>query len=156
YGALSELAIAFSEALKGEVSPVSWFKSAFKMILAVVKALETEERGVSMRAWCYTTVYDAMGMGAPAAQVFNGSLRGPEQDAVNQQAWDDSVAQCKEQLADGAKGVALRNRVLLLIAKCSANPGQAVTELWANACEASEDRQLLAAFPVLDWPEPTR
>lgn len=155
YGAISELATALADALTGEISPAGWFKAPVKMLLSVIKAIQTEERGVSMRAWCYTVVYDAMGMGTPPEPTFSGSLQGPDQDAIDQKAWDDSVSQATEQLRDGANGTALRNRVLLLIAKCAGDPAQAVTELWANACTTSDDSQLLQAYPALGWPQPT-
>jgi len=61
-------------------------------------------------------------------------------------------------LADVLNGVALHNRVMLLIAKCSGDPASAVTELWAAACRKSGDdgaAGLLAAYPQLSWPEPT-
>ena len=155
YSAVSELASALADALTGEISPVAWFKNAVLMLLNIIKAIQTEERGVSMRAWCYTVVYDAMGMGTPPEPTFSGSLQGPDQDATDQKSWDNSVIQATQQLGDGSNGTALRNRVLLLIAKCSADPAQSVTELWANACAASDDSQLLQAYPKLGWPQPT-
>ncbi|MEU4576340.1 hypothetical protein [Nonomuraea sp. NPDC023979] len=158
YAALSELAMAFGDALKGEISPVAWFTQPVKMLLAVIKAIETEERGVSMRSWVYTVAYDAMGMGTPPEPAFSGSLGGPDQDARNREAWIDGQGQAQQQLADGRNGVALHNRVVLVIAKCGANPATAVTELWAAACRQSGDdgdAGLLAAYPQLSWPEPT-
>ena len=128
------------------------------MLLQVIKAIETEERGASMRSWCYTVVYDAMGMGEPPEPTFIGSLQGPDQDALDQKWWDESRTQAQEQLADGQSGTALRNRVLLLIAKCGGQPATAVTELWAAACRKSGDdgnAGLLAAYPSLGWPDPT-
>jgi hypothetical protein len=158
YAALSELAIAFGEALKGELSPISWFTQPLKMLLAVIKAIETEERGVGMRSWCYTVTYDALAMGTPPEPTFSGSLQGADQDALDQQWWNDARTQAEHQLADGQSGVALRNRVTLLVAKCGGDPASAVTELWAAACRASGDdgnAGLLAAFPNLSWPQPT-
>lgn len=158
YTALSELTIAFGEALKGELSPLSWFSQWLKMVLAVIKAVETEERGVAMRSWCYTVTYDALGMGPPPEPSFSGSLGGADQDALDKQWWGSARTQAEEQLADGQNGVALRNRVMLLIAKCGGAPASAVTELWAAACRSSGDdgnAGLLAAYPTLSWPEPT-
>jgi hypothetical protein len=158
YAALFELATAFGEALEGELSPVGWFTQPLKMLLEVIKAIETEERGASMRSWCYTVVYDAMGMGSPPEPTFSGSLGGPDQDALDQKWWDDARKEAEEQLADGQNGVALRNRVMLVIAKCGGDPASAVTELWAAACRKSGDdgaAGLLAAYPQLSWPQPT-
>ncbi|MDH4085244.1 MAG: hypothetical protein OEV99_14210 [Nitrospira sp.] len=157
YSALSELAKAFGEALKGELSPANWFIQWLKMVLQVVKSMETEERGVAMRSWCYTVTYDAMGMGIPPDPTFS-SLRGADQEALNKEWWDAARNQGEEQLADGKRGVSLRNRVLLLVAKCGADPAIAVNELWATACRNSGDdgnAGLLAAYPSLSWPEPT-
>ena len=158
YDALAELAGAFEEALTGELSPTSWFIQPLKALLAVLDAIQTEERGAAMRSWCYTVTYDAMGMGDPPEPAFSGSLKGADQDALDRQWWDQARDRAHEQLADGASGVALRNQVLLLIAKCGGNPGTAVTELWAAACRKSGDdgaAGLLAAYATLDWPQPT-
>jgi hypothetical protein len=158
YGALAELASAFGEALKGELSPASWFIQPLKMLLEVIRALETEERGAAMRSWCYTVVYDAMGMGEPPQPRFEGSLKGADQDALDRDWWNDARGKAQEQLADGKEGVALRNRVLLLIAKCGGAPASAVSELWAASCRKSGDdgnAGLLASYPRLGWPEPT-
>jgi hypothetical protein len=124
----------------------------------VIEAIETEERGAAMRSWCYTVVYDAMGMGSPPEPTFSGSLGGPDQDALDQEWWDNSRKQAEEQLADGQDGRALHNRVMLVIAKCGGDPASAVTELWAAACRKSGDdgsAGLLAAYPQLSWPQPT-
>ena len=158
YSALAELTTAFEESLKGELSPASWFIQPVKMLLAVIKAIETEERGAAMRSWCYTVTYDAMGMGTPPEPAFSGSLGGADQDALDQKWWDEAQATAVSQLADGQSGVALRNQVMLLIAKCNGDPASAVTELWAAACRKSGDDTgggLLAAYPQLSWPDPT-
>lgn len=157
YAAISELAGALSETLKGELNPVSWFVQPLKMLLAVIKAVETEERGAAMRSWCYTVVYDAMGMGDPPEPAFSGSLQGSDQDTLDKQWWNDARKEAQEQLAGGQDGTALRNRVLLVIAKCGGDPAAAVTELWAAACAKSGDdgqAGLLAAYPHLSWPDP--
>jgi hypothetical protein len=158
YGALTELASAFGEALEGELSPASWFLQPLKMLLAVIKAIETEERGAAMRSWCYTVVYDALGMSSPPEPTFSGSLGGADQDALDQRWWDDTRKQAEGQLSDGQNGTALRNRVMLVIAKCGGDGSSAVTELWAAACRNSGDdgqAGLLAAYPQLSWPAPT-
>jgi hypothetical protein len=128
------------------------------MLLAVIKAIQTEERGAAMRSWCYTVTYDALAMGAPPEPSFSGSLQGADQDALDKQWWDDARKQAQDQLAEGQSGTALRNRVTLLLAKCAGDPATAVTELWAAACKQSGDdgnAGLLAAFPNLSWPQPT-
>jgi hypothetical protein len=104
YAALSELAMALGEGLKGELSPANWFMQPLKMLLAVIKAIETEERGAAMRSWCYTMVYDAMGMGSTPEPTFSGSLGGPDQDALDQKWWDDARKEAEAQLADGQTG----------------------------------------------------
>ena len=158
YGALAEMAGALGEALEGDLSPASWFIQPLKALLEVINAIETEQRGARMRSWCYTVVYDAMGMGDPPEPAFHGSDQGAEQDAIDKDWWDKARDRAHEQLADGQAGVALRNQVLLLIAKCGGNPGTAVTELWAAACRKSGDdggAGLLAVYDTLGWPEPT-
>lgn len=157
YSALAELAGALEEALKGELSPVAWFMQPVKMLLAVIKATETEERGAKMRSWCYTLVYDALGMGDPPQPTFR-TIKGEDQAATDEEWWNEGHQSARAQLDDGQTGVALRNRVLLLIAKCGGDPAKAVTELWAAACQKSGDDEgagLLKTYDNLSWPQPT-
>jgi hypothetical protein len=58
------------EAIEGEINPAEWVKKWIEMVLSVVKALETEERGVYYRAWCYTILYSALDMGTPPEPTF--------------------------------------------------------------------------------------
>jgi hypothetical protein len=128
------------------------------MLLQLITAIETEERGVAMRAWCYSVIYDALGMGAPPTPAFSGSDKGEDQDATDREWWLDACGEARKQLADGKDGVALRNRVMLVIAKCGGDPSAAVDELWAAACRKSGDDTgggLLGAYPSLSWPDPT-
>jgi hypothetical protein len=153
-----EAADALKEALEGfEFTPLGAVKMVVEMTLEVLNATETEERGCRMRGWCYTVVYDAMGMGTPPEPPFSGSLKGPDQDALDKQWWDDGVAEAQKELADGTNGTILRNTVMLLVAKNSADPVATLNQLWTAACEKSGDggnAGLLAAYPSLDWPTP--
>jgi len=154
-----EAADAMKEALAGfEFSPAGMVKTVVEMTLEVIKATETPERGCRMRGWCYTVVYDAMGMGAPPEPTFQGNLLGPDQDTLNKEWWDDGVSEAQKELADGTRGTALHNAVTLLIAQNDGDPHAALDRLWAAACQKSGDdgnAGLLAAYPSLDWPSPT-
>jgi len=145
------------EAIEGEIDPAEWVKMWFEMVLAVIKALETEERGAYYRGWCYTVLYGALDMGTPPEPTFSGSLRGADQDDLDRQGWRDGVDAATSQLADGASGTGLRNRVLLRVARNgSANPQPTLREMYVAACEHTDDKDLRRAYEdILGWPQPT-
>jgi hypothetical protein len=151
-----ELYDALKEALEGEINPASWVLQWIKMVLSVLKALETEERGVYYRAWCYSVLYGALDMGTPPTPRFSGSLQGPDQDALDAQNWQQGVSTAQQQLADGADGLKLRNRTLLRVARNGSDPFATLKEMYAAACDATDDSQLKEAYSEsLGWPQPT-
>lgn len=151
-----ELYDTFKEALEGEINPADWVLQWIKMVLQVVKALETEERGVYYRAWCYTVLYSALDMGAPPTPAFSGSLQGADQDALDAQNWQQGVGAAQQQLGDGNNGVALRNRTLLRVARNGGDAYATLKEMYAAACDATDDWQLKRAYEdSLSWPQPT-
>jgi hypothetical protein len=144
-----------TEAIEGELDPAEWVKAWFEMVIQVIKALETEERGCYMRAWCYTALYSALDMGTPPEPGFQNSLQGPDQDALDKQNWDAGVTRATQQMGDGVNGVKLRNRILLRVAKDANQPNVTLDALWHAACEHTDDRQLAQAYDHLGWPDPT-
>jgi hypothetical protein len=151
-----ELCDALTEALEGEIDPAEWVVEWIKLVLQVVRALETEERGVYYRAWCYTILYGALDMGVPPTPTFSGSEQGPDQDALDAQNWQEGVRTAQQQLANGTKGLKLRNRCLLRVAHNGGDPPPTLKEMYAAACDATDDTQLKEAYvDILGWPQPT-
>jgi hypothetical protein len=145
----------FKDTLKGEIDPVEWVKQWIKMVLQVVKALETEERGCYYRGWCYAVLYGALDMGAVPSPTFANSLQGPDQDSLDKTNWDEGVSAANGQLADGKNGVSLRNRVLLRVAK-NGDPAAVLKEMYVAACDNTDDKDLKRAYAdILGWPTPT-
>jgi hypothetical protein len=142
------------EAALGAIEPVSAILLVVELFTNVIQAMETEERGCSMRGWCYAVLYGALNMGTPPEPTFQGSLGGPDQDQLDKQGWDQGVADGQQELANGADGVALNNKVLLLVAHDGA-PAAALNDLWQSCCAKTGDSQLAQAYPNLSWPQPT-
>jgi hypothetical protein len=143
-----------AEVALGAIEPVSGILLVVELFTNVIKAMETEERGCSMRGWCYAVLYGALNMGTPPEPTFQGSLQGPGQDQLDKQAWDQGVADGQQELANGADGVALSNKVLLLVAH-DGDPAKALNDLWQACCAKSGDSQLAQAYSNLIWPQPT-
>ena len=147
---------AFKDALEGDISPAEWVAKWMDMVLEVVKAVETEERGCYYRGWCYGVLYAVLGMGTPPEPTFSGSLQGPDQDALDQQYWKRGVAAAADQLASGSNGVGLRNRALLRIAADGGDPAITLKEMYVAACDHTDDQQLKEAYAdILSWPQAT-
>jgi hypothetical protein len=124
------------------------------MIVQVVKALETEERGCEYRGWCYGVLYGALNMGSPPEPTFANSLGGPDQDVLDRNSWRSGVATATKQLADGAAGNALRNRLLFQVAVNGGDARTTLQALYQAACDQSDDWQLAKGYDHLNWPEP--
>lgn len=136
------------------IEPVSVVLLAIELFTKVIQAMETEERGCSMRGWCYGVLYGALNIGSLPEPTFQGSLGGPDQDQLDQQAWDEGVTEAQQELASGADGVALSNKLLLRVAH-DGDPATTVNGLWQACCAKTDDTQLAAAYPNLSWPQPT-
>jgi hypothetical protein len=145
------------EAVLGAIEPVNVILLAIELFTQVIKATETEEHGCKMRGWCYAALYGALNMGTPPEPTFQGSLAGPEQDQLDQQWWDQGVAEGQQDLANGTNGVTLSNKLLLRVAYDGNNPATTLNGLWQACCAQSEvdGQQLAAAYPSLNWPQPT-
>jgi hypothetical protein len=136
------------------IEPVGAVLLTIELFTKVIQAMETEERGCSMRGWCYAVLYGALGLGTPPEPTFQGSLGGPDQDQLDQQGWDQGVAEGQRELANGTDGVALSNKVLLRVAH-DGDPATTLNALWQASCAKSDDTQLASAYPNLSWPQPT-
>ena len=136
------------------IEPLSAVLVTVELFTNVIHAMETEERGCSMRGWCYAMLYGALEMGAPPEPTFQGSLAGPDQDQLDKQGWDQGVSEGQQELASGTEGVALSNKLLLRVAR-DGNPATTVNALWQASCAKSGDHQLAQAYPNLSWPQPT-
>jgi hypothetical protein len=150
-----DLLSAFKDAIEGEINPVDMVEKVIEMVLQVVKAMMTEERGCQVRGWCYGLMYGALDMGNPPEPTFSGSLGGPDQDALDKQAWDAGVSTAQQQLGNGKDGVVLRNKVLLRVAYDGSQPASALNEIWQASCDKTSDKDLKRAYPNLGWPQPT-
>jgi hypothetical protein len=142
------------ETLLGAIEPVGAILDVIEMIWETLKAMATEERGCRKRAWCYTVLYGALDLGAPPEPSFQGSLQGPDQDRLDQEAWNEGVSDGQQDLSNGASGVALRNKLLLRVAH-DGDPSTTLNALWQVACQKDDDTQLAQAYPSLNWPQPT-
>lgn len=151
----ADLVSTFKDAIEGEINPIDMVKKVIEMVLQVVKAMETEERGCQVRGWCYSLLYGALDMWTLPEPTFSGSLQGSDQDALDKQAWDAGVSMAQQQLANGQDGKALRNKVLLRVAYDGSQPATALNEIWQASCAQTGDQQLAAAYPNLSWPQPT-
>ncbi len=152
--AVAYLAGEAGETFLGAIEPVGAILDVIEMIWETLKAMATEERGCRKRAWCYTVLYGALDLGAPPEPSFQGSLQGPDQDRLDQKAWNEGVGDGQQDLSNGTDGVALRNKLLLRVAH-DGDPSTTLNALWQMACQEDDDTQLAQAYPSLNWPQPT-
>ena len=137
------------ESLGAWVEPVGGVLNVIGMVVNTIQALETEERGAGYRGTAYGLVYGALGMGTPSATC-SGSLKGADQDKLDQDAFDKGASQAANSIGDTVS----RNRVLVRIAKDGGDPGVTVNNLYQALCAGSDDQALAAAYTSLPWPNP--
>lgn len=139
----------FPESLAPWVEPIGGVIDVIEMVINVIKAMETEERGAGYRGAAYGTVYAALGMGTPSATC-SGSLMGADQDRLDQEAFDKAASEAAATMSDAVS----RNRVLVRIAKDGGDPGTTVNNIYQALCASSDDSQLAQAYASLPWPGP--
>jgi hypothetical protein len=147
-GELLEIFGQLPESLGAWVEPVGGVLQVITMVVNVIKALETEERGAGYRGTAYGLVYGALGMGTPSATC-SGSLQGADQDKLDQDAFDKGASEAASSMGDTVS----RNRVLVRIAK-DGDPGTTVNSLYQALCASSDDGALAQAYSSLPWPAP--
>jgi hypothetical protein len=151
YSTVIDVAKGLETVLGGKLPVLTMVNMVFDMACAGIKAFQTQSLGVATRAWCYTVLYDTLGMGTPPDPT--------ESDPDNLTAWQNAVVDAQKSLADGQNGVALRNQIFLVLAKCGGDPSLAITALWAASCnqifgDIGPGSAMLKAYPQLWWPQP--
>ncbi len=147
-GEVLEIFGTLPESLGAWVEPVGGVLQIVSMVVNTLEALETEERGAGYRGTAYGLVYGALGMGTPSATCA-GSLKGADQDKLDQDAFDKGASQAASSMSDTVS----RNRVLVRIAKDGGDPSITVNSLYQALC-GSDDKELAAAYSSLPWPNP--
>src|SRR5690242_11647590 len=89
---LTEIFGVLPEALGAWVEPVSGVVMVVEMVINVIKAMETEERGAGHRGTAYGMMYGALGMGVPQ-HTCQGSDQGPDQDKLDTDAWNKGATE---------------------------------------------------------------
>ena len=155
YDEIKENWDALKEALEGaELGPAFMFlKLIKKMAVNLFHDLETEEQGCRLRAWCYTVMYEPLGMGSPLRPTFVGRSHLASHDELNGKYWDKGTSEAHAALADGTNGVRLINNILLLVA-AKGTPGKVLNEIWRTSCEEAKYKWTLMAYEELPWPGP--
>ena len=148
-GEVLEIFGQLPESLGAWVEPVGGVLQVITMVVNVIKALETEERGAGYRGTAYGLVYGALGMGTPSATC-SGSLQGADQDKLDQDAFDKGASEAASSMGDTVS----RNRVLVRIAKDGGDAGVTVNSLYQALCTSSDDKDLARAYSSLPWPNP--
>lgn len=145
---LAEIFGKVPEALGAWVEPIGGIITVIDMIINVIKALETEERGAGYRGTAYGTVYGALGMGTPSVTC-SGSLQGHDRDELDQKAFDQGASESASLMSNAVN----KNRVLVRIA-VDGDPGTTVNKIYQQLCADSDDHQLAQAYENLSWPGP--
>jgi hypothetical protein len=153
YDEIKEYTDPLKEVLTGEeLGPLVWLKQIKDMAVHLFHDSGTEEQGCRLRAWCYTVVYEPLGMGVPPRPDFTGKTLLKSSDELNATYWDKGVAEAQTALADGSNGLALINKVLLLAA--AEGPGTVLNEIWKGTAKEAKYDKLLKAYEQLPWPGP--
>jgi hypothetical protein len=146
---------ALTDAVLGEIDPAEWVEQLIKMVLEVASAVETPEKNCRILGWDYGVMYGALDMGSPPEPTFSGNTLGPDQDALDKQAWQEGAASAQQQLANGQSGIALRNKVLLRIAYDGGQPATTLLEIWkASIAKTGGPPIIQALYDSLPWPDP--
>ena len=153
YDQMKEYWDALKEALKGEeLGPLAWIKQIKDMAVHLFHDISTEEEGCRLRGWCYTIMYEPLGMGTPPHPDFAGKSLLRSHDELNAKYWDKGVTEAHSAVTDDTNGIRLINKVLLLAA--ANGPEAVLNEIWKKTCEEADYKKQLKAYARLPWPGP--
>jgi hypothetical protein len=136
------------ETLGPWVSPVGWLLEFAEMIIHMVQAFETEQRGAGYRGTSYGMLYGALGMGTPSHTC--ESDQGDDQTKLDQDSWDKGASEGMSKMGDTAS----RNRVMVRIAYDGGHPQTTLNYIFQALCKSSDDDILAKAYDSLPWPGP--
>jgi len=141
----AEMVLTFIEPINAVLMPIT-------MAVEVWRALEASVRAYGTMGYCYGLMNGALDMGEPSYPVGPYSLDSEETIADKKVSFAKGTKKAAEQLADGAKGAALRNRILVRTAYLKSDPHATLNELWRVACEDASDEFYAKQF-ALTWPD---
>jgi hypothetical protein len=115
------------EAVEAVAEPLDGVLAVAVMAWEVWKALES---AYATAGHSYGLMYGALDMDGPAYPEGQNSLDSEETIAVKRQKFAEWAEQARGELANGADGVALRNKILLRTAYLNSDPSATLDEIW--------------------------
>jgi hypothetical protein len=122
------------------------------MTFEVWKALEAANRAYATAGYCYGLMYGALDLEGPDYPAGTYSLDNDETIAIKKEKFAEGVSQARTELAAGADGVLLRNKILLRTAARNSDPAVVIDEIWQACCRATEN-EFYASHLRLMWPD---
>jgi hypothetical protein len=122
------------------------------MTWEVWRALESANRAYATAGHTYGLMYGALDLDGPEYPAGQHSLDTDETIAIKRQKFAEGVDNARAELANGADGVALRNKILLRTAYLNSDPSALLEELWQSSCRRV-DNDFYADHLKLMWPQ---
>lgn len=116
------------------------------------KAFDSGFRAYATAGHCYGLLYGPLGLDGPAYPAGGWSLDSDDTIAEKQERFAEGVNQARAELANGADGIALRNRILLRTAHLGSDPAATLDEVWQASCRMV-DNEFYADHMRLMWPD---
>jgi hypothetical protein len=140
------------EVLEVVAEPIDGVLTVAVMAFEVWKALEAANRAYVTAGYGYGLMYGALDLDGPAYPAGAYSLDSEETIAIKKEKFAEGVGQARAELADGANGVLLRNKILLRTAAKNSDPSAVLDEIWQASCRAT-DNEFYASHMRLMWPD---
>jgi|tagenome__1003787_1003787.scaffolds.fasta_scaffold20813781_2 hypothetical protein len=139
------------EVVEAVAEPIDGLLAVAVMSYEVWKALEAANRAYASAGHCYGLMYGALDLAGPDYPSGSWSLDSEETIAIKKGKFADGVNEARTELADGANGVLLRNKILLRTAHLGSDPAAMIDELWKASCSKA-DNAFYADHMRLMWP----
>ncbi|MFF3405230.1 hypothetical protein ACFYW8_03235 [Streptomyces sp. NPDC002742] len=146
------LILARAEGALAIVEPANALLMPITMAGEIWHALDSAPRAYGTMGHCYGLMYGALDMGEPAYPQGPYSLDSAETIEQKQARYAEGVQLAAGQLADGANGTAMRNKLLLRTAYLGSDPSRTLNEIWKASCLATDD-EFYANHLALMWPD---
>ena len=132
--------------------PLDGLLAVVVMGYEVWQALESANRAYITAGHCYGLMYGALDLEGPNYPSGGWSLDSEETVNIKKAKFADGVNEARRELADGANGVLLRNKILLRTANLRSDPKAMIDELWKASCH-NANNAFYADHMRLMWPD---
>ena len=140
------------EGLLAALEPINGVLTVAVLLLHYYEAINAKYSAYECAGTAYGLIQGAIGNGSTDYPSGNYSLEDEETIQIKRNSWAKGVEAAKSKLNGDQKGTALRNKILLHIAKDNSQVETTLDRIWRCLCDANGISNPYSTRMRLSWP----